>query len=72
MTRIGAPKNAWQIRHRTTSTREAETPLIAKVMVKASIEPTSRFLVPKRAASQGVGGMPIAPATTDAVTTQVI
>ena len=53
-------------------TREAETPLIAKVMVKASIEPTSRFLVPKRAASQGVGGMPIAPATTDAVTTQVI
>ena len=39
--------------------------------MKAIIEPTSRFLVPKRAASQGVGGMPIAPATTAAVTTQV-
>ena len=70
-TKIGAPKNAWQMRHRMTSSREPAEPMRAEERVKAIMEPTSRFLVPKRAASQGVGGIPIAPATTAAVTTQV-
>ena len=69
---IGAPVIACMTRQSTTSAMLFDSPIIVEVIVNRTNEAMNRPRMPKRAASQGVGGMPIAPATMLAVTIQEI
>ena len=68
----GAPVSACTTRHSTTSSSVVAKPIITEAIENEVIEATSSCLLPNRAASHGVGGVPTAVATTLAVTIQEI
>ena len=65
---IGAPVRAWTIRQNTTSVRVSQKPSMVDDKTKHTSDPIINCLAPKRAAIQGQGGVPMASATTLAVT----
>ena len=69
---IGAPAIACTMRQVTTSPIEFDKPIMVEARVNATSEAMSSCFSPNRLASHGVGGVPMAPATIEAVTTQEI
>lgn len=69
---MGALIAAWQIRQSTIVSRLSADPIRAELRVRPTVHAIIRRLMPNRAASHGVVGVLIAPATMLAVTIQEI